>query len=97
MVSHKPVFLVVGAGAGIGGNAAARFAAGGYHAVLARRSDEEGLQKLVGQIEDAGGSASGTLLDAAADGSIEELVERVERNRMRALQSRRANRQSQVA
>lgn len=77
--SRKPVFLVIGAGAGIGGNAAMRFAAGGYHAVLARRSDEAGLQRLVGEIEAAGGSASGTLLNAAEDGTIEELVERTER------------------
>lgn len=76
--TRKPVFLVIGAGAGIGGHAAARFAREGYHAVLARRSDEEGLQRLVSQIEDAGGSASGTLLNAADDGTIEELVERVE-------------------
>ena len=74
----KPVFLVIGAGAGIGGHVAARFAQGGFHAVLARRSDEEGLQRLVKQIEEAGGSASGHLLDVAADGSIEGLVERVE-------------------
>ncbi len=80
MSERKPVFLVIGAGAGIGGHAAARFAAGGYHAVLARRSDEEGLARLVGQIEDAGGSASGTLLNASEDGAIEELVERVERD-----------------
>lgn len=46
--------------------------------MLARRSDEEGLARLVAQIEDAGGSASGTLLNAADDGTIEELVERVE-------------------
>lgn len=78
MPEKKPVFLVIGAGAGIGGHAAARFAAGGYHSVLARRSDEAGLAKLVGAIEDAGGSATGTLLDATADGTIEELVERVE-------------------
>jgi NAD(P)-dependent dehydrogenase (short-subunit alcohol dehydrogenase family) len=76
--SRKPVFLVIGAGAGIGGNAAARFAAGGYHAVLARRSDEAGLARMVAQIEAAGGSASGTLLNAAEDGSIEELVARTE-------------------
>ena len=74
------VFLVIGAGAGIGGHAAARFARGGYHAVLARRSDEEGLARLVGTIEDEGGKASGMLLDAAADGTIEQLVERVERD-----------------
>lgn len=75
---RKPVFLVIGAGAGIGGNAAMRFAAGGYHAVLARRSDEEGLARMVREIEAAGGSASGTLLNAAEDGTIEELVERIE-------------------
>ncbi|WP_299194072.1 SDR family NAD(P)-dependent oxidoreductase [uncultured Erythrobacter sp.] len=78
--TRKPVFLVIGAGAGIGGNAAKRFAAGGYHAVLARRSDEDGLARLIGEIEDAGGSASGTLLNAVDDGSIEELVERIERD-----------------
>ena len=78
MDDRRPVFLVIGAGAGIGGHAAKRFAAGGYHAVLARRSDEEGLQRLVTAIEDAGGSATGTLLDATADGSIEALVERIE-------------------
>lgn len=76
--SRKPVFLVIGAGAGIGGNAALRFAAGGYHAVLARRSDEAGLQRMVGAIEAAGGSATGTLLNAAEDGTIEKLVERTE-------------------
>lgn len=80
MSERKPVFLVIGAGAGIGGHAAVRFAAGGYHAVLARRSDEAGLAKLVGEIEEAGGSASGTLLNASEDGTIEELVERVERD-----------------
>ncbi len=78
MAQSKPVFLVIGAGAGIGGHVAARFAAKGYHAVLARRSDEEGLQRLVSQIVDTGGSATGTLLDASEDGAIEELVERIE-------------------
>lgn len=76
----EKVFLVIGAGAGIGGRTAARFAKGGYHAVLARRSDEEGLARLVSQIEQDGGRASGSLLDAAADGTIEELVERIEQD-----------------
>jgi len=77
---RKPVFLVIGAGAGIGGSAAMRFAAGGYHAVLARRSDAAGLDRMIGAIAAAGGSASGTLLNAAEDGSIEELVARTERD-----------------
>ncbi len=33
----KPVCLVIGAGAGIGGNVARRFAQEGYHACLCRR------------------------------------------------------------
>jgi NAD(P)-dependent dehydrogenase (short-subunit alcohol dehydrogenase family) len=78
--NRKPVFLVIGAGAGIGGNAAKRFAAGGYHAVMARRSDEAGLARLVDEIAATGGSASGTLLNAAEDGTIEELVARTERD-----------------
>ena len=47
----KPVCLVIGAGAGIGGNVAKRFASDGYHSCLCRRSDEEGLAKLVSEIE----------------------------------------------
>lgn len=78
--NRKPVFLVIGAGAGIGGSAAQRFATGGYHAVLARRSDEAGLQRMVDGIEAAGGSAHGFLLNAAEDGTIEELVSRTERD-----------------
>ncbi len=70
----KPVCLVIGAGAGIGGNAARRFALEGYHACLARRSDQDGLNRLVQGIEDEGGSASGFMLNAIEDGSIEKLV-----------------------
>ena len=54
----KPVCLVIGAGAGIGGNVGRRFAQGGYHAVLCRRSDEEGLHRLVDTIVSDGNSAS---------------------------------------
>jgi NAD(P)-dependent dehydrogenase (short-subunit alcohol dehydrogenase family) len=74
----KPVCLVIGAGAGIGGNVGKRFAREGHHAVLCRRSDEQGLRKLVEDIEAEGGSASGFLLDAAQADSIEERVAAVE-------------------
>jgi len=76
----KPVLLVVGAGAGIGGNVARRFAREGYHAVLARRSDKEGLDKLVAEIEAEGGSASGFIFNAVQEGSIETLATQVEAN-----------------
>ena len=39
----KPVCLIIGAGAGIGGNVGRKFAQEGFHAVLCRRSDEAGL------------------------------------------------------
>ena len=37
----KPVCLVLGAGAGIGGTVAAKFAKEGYHSYLCRRSDKK--------------------------------------------------------
>lgn len=76
----KPVCLVLGAGAGIGGTVGRRFAREGYHAVLCRRSDEEGLQKLVAAIEGEGGSATGHLLDATQEGAIEERIEATEKD-----------------
>ncbi len=74
----KPVCLILGAGAGIGGNVAKRFARAGYHAVLARRSDQQGLDRLVGEIEAEGGSATGFIVNAVLEDSIERLVETVE-------------------
>ncbi len=78
MTSTKPVCLVIGAGAGIGGNVGKRFARDGYHAVLCRRSDEAGLNQLVAEIKADGGSASGHLLDAAQEQSIEARIAAVE-------------------
>ena len=77
-MANQPVCLVIGAGAGIGGNVGKRFAENGYHAVLCRRSDEEGLKNLVQAIESDGGSASGFLLNAVEDGGVEERIEAVE-------------------
>lgn len=74
----KPVCLVIGAGAGIGGNVAQRFAKEGYHACLCRRSDEAGLKKLVERIKTEGGSASGYLLNAVEADSIEDRVAAIE-------------------
>ena len=76
----QPVCLVIGAGAGIGGNVAKRFAQEGMHACLCRRSDEEGLTRLVKDITDAGGNATGYILNAVEEGSIEERVTQIERD-----------------
>ena len=74
----EKVCLVIGAGAGIGGTVAKRFAKEGYHAYLARRTDEEGLNKLIKEISDAGGKASGSLLNVIEESSIEDLVNKIE-------------------
>ena len=74
----KPVCLVIGAGAGIGGTVGQRFAREGYHAVLCRRSDEEGLNRLVDAVRTDGGEATGYLLNAVEPDSIEERIAAVE-------------------
>ena len=74
----KPVCLVIGAGAGIGGNVAKRFAKGGYHVVLSRRSNSEGLEQLVADIQAEGGTAEGHLTNAVEPGAIETLIKDTE-------------------
>lgn len=74
----KPVCLVIGAGAGIGGTVGRRFAQAGYHAVLCRRSDGDGLERLVSDIRAQDGAASGYLMNAIEAGAIEDRVAAVE-------------------
>ncbi len=72
------VCMIIGAGAGIGGHVGKRFAQDGYHVALCRRSNQDGLDNLVAEIEAAGGKASGHLLNAVEDGAIETLIDEVE-------------------
>lgn len=74
----KKVCLVIGAGAGIGGSVGRKFAREGYHAVLCRRSDEQGLNSMVAEIEGEGGSASEHLVNVVPEGAIGDLVAEVE-------------------
>ncbi len=74
----KPVCLVIGAGAGIGGTVGKKFAREGYHVVLCRRSDAAGLQTLVSDIESEGGEATGYLLNAVDEGALEDRIAQVE-------------------
>ena len=76
----KPVCLVLGAGAGIGGTVAAKFASEGYHACLCRRSDQDGLDRLVADIEERGGTANGYLVDAIEENALEKLILKVEKD-----------------
>ena len=74
----KPVCLIIGAGAGIGGHVGKRFAKAGYHAVLCRRTHADGLKQLVDDIESKGGSASGYLLNVMEADSLEERITSIE-------------------
>lgn len=76
----KSVCLVLGAGAGIGGTVATKFAAEGYHSCLCRRSDQDGLDRLVANIEKEGGYASGHLINAIEENVLEELILNVEKD-----------------
>jgi len=76
----NPVCLVIGAGAGIGGNVAKRFAAADYHAVLCRRSDAKGLDSRVKDIEQEGALATGSILKAVEDNSREQLIAEIEKD-----------------
>ena len=74
----KKICLIVGAGAGIGGNCAKVFSKKGYHSFLTRRTDQKGLDNLINSIRESGGSSEGKLLNIAADNVVEELIEHIE-------------------
>ena len=74
----RPVCLILGAGAGIGGHVAKRFARGGYHAVMCRRSKREGLEKFIVDIEREGGSAEGRIFNAVEPNAIETCITEIE-------------------
>ena len=76
----KPVCLVLGAGAGIGGTVAKKFALEGYHSCLCRRSDQDGLNRLVSNIEEKGGSATGYLINAIEENVLEDLILNIEKD-----------------
>ena len=76
----KQVCLVLGAGAGIGGTVAKKFAQEGYHSCLCRRSDQDGLDRLVSNIEEKGGSASGYLINAIEENVLEDLILNIEKD-----------------
>jgi NAD(P)-dependent dehydrogenase (short-subunit alcohol dehydrogenase family) len=78
-VTGKPgAALVVGAGPGLGGAVARRFAREGFVACIVRRKEEE-LEPLCAEIEAAGGRALALGVDAREEDQIVALFDRVER------------------
>tara|TARA_Y100001978_G_scaffold141786_1_gene126890 strand:- start:198 stop:962 length:765 start_codon:yes stop_codon:yes gene_type:complete len=76
----KPVCFILGAGAGIGGNVAKKFAREGYHSHLMRRTDKNGLNKIVDEIKKSGGTATSSIINAVEPEVIENQVIHVEKN-----------------
>ncbi len=74
----KKTCLIIGAGAGIGGAVGKKFAAEGYHAALCRRTNVDALNTMVGDLQAAGGSASGHVVNAVDEDALEDLILEVE-------------------
>ena len=74
----KKVCLIIGAGAGIGGNCAKVFSKNGYFSFLTRRTDLAGLNNLVSEINKNGGEAEGKMLNIVDENALEDIVNYVE-------------------
>ena len=68
------VAVVTGAGRGIGRAIATALAAAGAHVVVAARSLDE-LERLVSELEGAGGAATAIRVDVSNEESVQELVD----------------------
>eukprot|EP01065_Artemidia_motanka_P041566 TRINITY_DN540_c0_g1_i2.p1 TRINITY_DN540_c0_g1~~TRINITY_DN540_c0_g1_i2.p1 ORF type:complete len:267 (+),score=80.59 TRINITY_DN540_c0_g1_i2:64-864(+) len=77
-MASRGACLVIGAGSGIGGAIARRFAREGYVACLVRRSDKDKLEALAAFIEKEGGRAKAYQIDATNEEQVNELVSTVE-------------------
>ena len=75
----KKICLIIGAGAGIGGTVGAKFAAHGYHAALARRSDTASVNRFVRELVARGAPTSAHSLTATDTCATDNLVEEVEK------------------
>jgi NAD(P)-dependent dehydrogenase (short-subunit alcohol dehydrogenase family) len=72
------VAVVFGAGEGLGGAIARRFAGEGFHAVVVRRKAAP-LEPLVKRIEDQGGTATAFAIDARKEEEVVSFFDEVER------------------
>lgn len=74
----QPVCLILGAGSGVGGALAKKFAKEGFVACCVRRSNGEELSALVKEIVEVGGKAEGFVVDMTIGKNVVALVEDIE-------------------
>lgn len=77
-MSDRPVAVVFGAGDGLGGAIARRFARGGFHACVVRR-DAKKLDDLCAEIRQEGGRVTAFGVDARKEEPVVEFFDRVEK------------------
>lgn len=73
----RGVALILAAGDGIGAALAHRFAAGGYHVVAVRRTQDR-LDQLAADIEAEGGACTGLVADVRDEDQVVTLFDQVE-------------------
>jgi len=78
-MTPSAVALIVGAGDGLGGAIARRFARAGYHVCIARRGAEK-LEPLRREIESAGGAVTAVGVDARKEDEVIALFDSIERD-----------------
>ncbi len=74
----KKIALIFGAGPGLGGAVARRFAKGGYHVGVVRRKADS-LVPLVEEIEKSGGQATAFGADARQEADVIQVFDQVEK------------------
>lgn len=80
IVPDKPTALVLGAGPGLGGAVARRFAGEGYRVVAVRRRHGDELAALCFEIKSSGGDVVPFEMDARREEQVVDLVEHIERD-----------------
>ncbi|GAM64189.1 putative oxidoreductase [Vibrio ishigakensis] len=78
-MSHSKIVLVTGGGRGIGAATAKLFASHGYSVCINYKSNSETAQKVVDEIESAGGRCISVQADVSQESDVQRLFEAIDR------------------